>query len=128
MSEEPNDFLDLLAEGDAAKIRSQMNGMEFVLISMSDGEEEDDEDGGALTAEIDGCDALVIFTNEPFAGKFVEEQSDLFEDVEEVEGLVVEGEALLEYLPEGFGMLFDPEVAEGVMVDPELAAKIAAAV
>jgi excinuclease UvrABC helicase subunit UvrB len=91
---------------------------------MSDGSEEDEEGSGALTAEIDGEDALVVFTNETLAGQFVKEQEDLFEDSEEVEGLVVDGEALLEYLPEGFGMLIDPEVEESAMIEPELAAQV----
>lgn len=124
MSDQPNPFLDAIADRDATAIRQAMTGAEFVLISMSDGSEEDEEGSGALTAEIDGEDALVVFTTEALAGQFVKEQEDLFEDSEEVEGLVVEGEALLEYLPEGFGMLIDPEVEESAMIEPELAAKV----
>ena len=127
MSAETNAFLDAIADRDAAAIRREMSGTEFVLISMSDGTEEDDDEGsGALTAEIDGHDALVVFTSEELAGQFVKDQDDLFEDSEEVEGLVVEGDALLEYLPEGFGMLIDPEVEEAAMIDPDLAAAVAA--
>lgn len=124
MSDQPNPFFDAIADRDATAIRKAMTCAEFVLISMSDGSEEDEEGSGALTAEIDGEDALVVFTTEALAGQFVKEQEDLFEDSEEVEGLVVEGEALLEYLPEGFGMLIDPEVEESAMIEPELAAKV----
>ncbi|MDA8744669.1 SseB family protein [Rubripirellula amarantea] len=128
MSDDTNAFLNAIAEKDPAKIRELMAKAEFVLISMSDGnEDEDDDGGGALTAEIDGHEALVIFTSEELAGQFVNEQEDLFEDTEEVEGLVVEGEALLEYLPEGFGMLIDPEFESSEMIEPELAALIVAA-
>lgn len=126
MTAEPNAFLDAIVDRDPAAIRAEMSGAEFVLISMSDAESEEGEESGALTAEIDGHDALVVFTSEELAAKFVKDQADLFEADEEVEGLVVEGDALLEYLPDGFGMLFDPEVEEAAMIDPELAASIAA--
>ena len=126
MSDETNTFLDAITDRDAAAIRQEMTGAEFVLISMSDGEDDDDEGSGALTAEIDGHDALVVFTSESLAGDFVQGQEDLFEDSEEVEGLVVDGEALLDYLPEGFGMLIDPEVDEAAMIDPALAAQVVA--
>lgn len=128
MSEDTNAFLDAIAEGDPAEIRKMMAGAEFVLISMSDGTEgeSEDEGSGALTAEIEGQEALVVFTSEELAGQFVNEQEDLFEDTEEVEGLVVEGDALLQYLPEGFGMLIDPEFDGAAMIDPDLAAQIAA--
>ena len=126
MSDETNALLDAIADRDAAAIRKEMAGAEYVLISMSDGTEDEEDGSGALTAEIDGEDALVVFTTEALAGEFVKEQEDLFEDSEEVEGLVVEGEALLEYLPEGFGMLIDPEVEESAMIDSALAAEVVA--
>ena len=126
MADQSNAFLDAIADRDAAAIRKEMAGAEYVLISMSDGTEDEEDGSGALTAEIDGDDALVVFTSEALAGEFVKEQEDLFEDSEEVEGLVVEGEALLEYLPEGFGMLIDPEVEESAMIDPALATEVAA--
>ncbi len=120
-------FPKLVEDENIDGLRSLLLSREFVLISVSDEGEGDAEDAyGALTAEIDaGYEALVVFTSEEIAGQFVNQQEDLFEDGEEVEGIVVEGDALLEYLPEGFGMLIDPEVEKSTcIVNPVLAAKL----
>lgn len=121
-------FPKLVEDENVEGLRSQILSGEFVLISVSDeGESGEDEAYGALTAEIEeGYEALVVFTSEKIAGDFVNQQEDLFEDGEEVEGIVVEGDALLEYLPEGFGMLFDPEFDDNTCIlNPVLAAKLA---
>ncbi len=124
-------FPALTEARNAEEIRKLILAGEFVLISVvdetEDGEEVDDEDSyGALTAEIDGFEALVVFTSEKIAGEFVNDQDDLFGDGEEVEGIVVEGDALLEYLPEGFGMLIDPEFEDACVIDPALATQVLA--
>jgi hypothetical protein len=125
-----SDFSKLFAaidERDAAQVRSLILANEFVLISISDGEDDDDENVGALTAEIGDFDVLVAFTSEENAGVFVGEMGELFEEEEGVDGVVVDGEALLEYLPDGFGLLLNPEVEDASIVDPTLAAEIASA-
>ncbi|TWU56434.1 hypothetical protein Poly51_23440 [Rubripirellula tenax] len=113
---------------DAEAIRKLILAGEFVLISVEEEDEgnDDGEEGsyGALTAEIDGFEALVVFTSEKIAGEFVNQQADLFGEGEEVEGIVVEGDALLEYLPEGFGMLVDPEFDDACVVDPALVIEV----
>lgn len=121
-----SDFSQLLAaiaDRDAAKLRSLILASEFVLLSVSE-DEEDEENVGALTAEIGDFEVLVAFTSEQNAGVFVREMGDLFEDEEGVDGVVVEGEALLEYLPEGFGLLLNPEVEDASVMDPALVTEI----
>jgi hypothetical protein len=123
-----SDFSKLFAaidERDAAQVRSLILANEFVLISVSEGEDDDEENVGALTAEIGEFDVLVAFTSEQNAGVFVGEMGELFEDEEGVDGVVVDGEALLEYLPDGFGLLLNPEVEDASIVDPTLAAEVA---
>lgn len=125
-----SDFANLfsaISERDAAQIRSQILANEFVLISVSDGDDDDDENVGALTAEIGEFDVLVVFTTEENAGTFVREMDDLFGDEEGVDGVIVEGESMLEYLPEGYGILLNPEVEEASVIDPELAAEVLSA-
>lgn len=123
---ETSPFPSLTATRDVDSLRKVILAGEFVLISVSSGEDGDDDDDGygALTAEIDGFEALVVFSSETLAGEFVNGQEDLFEDGEEVEGIVVEGDALLEYLPDGFGMLVDPEFDDASVIDPPLAKSI----
>lgn len=114
---------EAVAERDVASLRTVLLGHEFVLISVSDGTD-DEENVGALTAELEGFDVLVAFTSESRAGEFVGEMDELFEDNEEVEGVVVEGDAMLEYLPEGYGILVDPEADGACVIEPTLASEV----
>jgi hypothetical protein len=50
----------------------------------------------------------------------VQESGDLFASDESVDGVVVDGEALLEYLPDGFGILMDPESDSAIVIEPGL--------
>ena len=81
MSEsQSSSLLSAIAERDAAQIRSLILDGEFVLLSISEGEDDDEEDVGALTAEVGDFDVLVAFTSEKNAGVFVRETEDLFDD------------------------------------------------
>jgi len=112
-----------IPERDAEQLRSLIVASEFVLISI--GEEDDGEENvAALTAEVGDFDVLVVFTSEQNASHFVGEMGELFEDEEDVEGVVVEGDALLGYLPDGFGLLINPEVEEANVIDPTLVTEI----
>ncbi|GAA4459288.1 MULTISPECIES: SseB family protein [Novipirellula] len=115
-----------IAERNAKEIRSILLGLDFVLINIDDEDEGDgdEESMGALTAEIEDADVLVAFSSEENAGLFVGEMGDLFSEEDEVQGFVVDGETLLEFLPEGFGLLINPETEYKQIIDPELATEI----
>ncbi len=115
-----------IVDRDAAAVRVQIIQREFILINVSDGEDdgEAEEEMGALTAEIDDFDVLVVFTSEENAGRFVEGMGELFEEEDEVTGFVVEGDALLEYLPEGYGLLINAECDGVQVIDPLLVSEI----
>ena len=123
MSDAEIKLIAAINERDASQVRSLILAREFVMISIS-GEQEDDDNVGALTAELGDFDVLVVFTSEQNAGVFVREMGELFENEEEVDGVFVEGNAMLEYLPDGFGILLDPEVEGVCVIDPTLAAEI----
>ena len=123
MSDADNKLTAAINDRDASQVRSQILAREFVMISIS-GEEDNDDNVGALTAELGDFDVLVVFTSEQNAGVFVREMGELFENEEEVDGVVVEGNAMLEYLPDGFGILLDPEIESACVIDPTLAAEI----
>ncbi|MFK8111111.1 MAG: hypothetical protein AB8B91_02865 [Rubripirellula sp.] len=114
---------EAVTERDVDGLRGLILANEFVLISVSDGTE-DEENMGALTAELGDFDVLVAFTTEANAGAFVGEMDELFEDNEEVEGVVVEGNSMLEYLPDGYGLLLDPETDSACVIEPGLAAEV----
>ena len=123
MSDADNQLIAAISERNASQVRSLILAREFVMISIS-GEEDDDDNVGALTAEMGDFDVLVVFTSEQNAGVFVREMGELFENEEEVDGVVVEGNAMLEYLPEGFGILLNPEIESACVIEPALAAEI----
>jgi hypothetical protein len=56
----------------------------------------------------------------------VQEMEDLFEEDDEVEGMFVDGEALMDLLADGLGLLLNPEDESAAVIDPELAKLIAA--
>ncbi|TWT81002.1 hypothetical protein CA13_24490 [Planctomycetes bacterium CA13] len=123
-SESNNHALDAaIADRDVSKIRTLILGLQFVLINIDD-DEEDDESMGALTAEVEEEEVLVAFTSEEHAGQFVEEMGDLFTELDEVQGFIVDGETLLDYLPEEFGLLLNPETDEKQIIDGGLVSEI----
>ena len=124
---EESELLTAINDRDAASVRKHVRQSEFILVDVSDEESEDDSDVGALTASIDDFDVLVVFTSEEAAGQFVEAMPEMFEDQDDITGHVVEGEALLEYLPDNFGLLVNPESDEAQVVDPVFVKEVLAA-
>ena len=124
MTENPSPFHDAVAERDVNQLRSLLSSGEFILLSTTKSEQEDDGNVGAVTAEVGDMEVLVVFTSEETAGQFVHDSGDLFDEDEEVDGVVVEGGALLEYLPEGFGILLDPEGDEALIIEPGIIAEL----
>jgi hypothetical protein len=122
-----NDLMAAITDRDAATVRQHFLNQQFILISIVEEEEEDEDDQvGALTAEINDFDVLVVFTSEETAEHFVQSMGDMFED-QEVSGSIFEGETLLEYLPENFGLLIDAESKDSRVVDPLLVSEVLAA-
>jgi hypothetical protein len=68
-----------------------------------------DDDFGAMVLEVDDFPALAAFTSEECAGNFAAANLDLCGDDGTVPGFVVDGQALLEYLPAGYGLILNPE-------------------
>lgn len=101
-------FQDAIDQNDLASVARQIVKHQFLLIHLAD-ESESDEILGALTAEYQGEDYLVAFSNQENAGKFVEKRSDLFDAESEVSGFWVDGQMMLDYLDEELGLLIDPD-------------------
>ena len=100
-------LLEAVTERDAKAVRTNLVERTFVVIKISNAE------------------ALVAFTSEARAGVFVEEMDDLFDEDDEVEGLFIEGDALIDQLGDGLGLLINPEDESAAVIDPELAKQIA---
>lgn len=122
MSADPiSELVAVINDRDAVKLLALMNQTDFIMIRVGD-EDEEDGDGnlGALTADVEDFDVLVAFTTEENGSKFISTMGDIFEAGEEVEGFYVDGSTLLEYLPEEFGLLIDPESETTTIIDPSL--------
>ena len=119
-------LLTAVAERDAAAIRSMFSDCTFVVISIVGSDDSEDDEVSTLRAEVSDFEALVAFTSETKASVFVQEMEELFEDDDEVEGMFVDGDALVELLTGGLGLLLNPEDESAVVIDPELAKLVAA--
>lgn len=117
------DLVAAIENQDADTIKRLLADGEFILINVQ-GPEDDDEDEesiGALTADLEDMQVLVVFSSEEHAGTFVSEMTDMFDPNEEVQGFMVEGDMLLDYLPDEFGMLINPETDDALIVTAALA-------
>ncbi|MDE0863765.1 MAG: hypothetical protein OSA98_08255 [Rubripirellula sp.] len=126
MSDTNANLHDAITEGNVPELHTKILASEFVLLSTSQSEDSEDENIGALTAEIEDFEVLVAFTSEENAKNFVQEMGELFAEDESVDGILVEGAAMLEYLPEGYGLLLDPELENASIMDPRMTADIMA--
>jgi len=109
---------DAVAERDVPLLYSLMVGKEFILLSNS--KDEQDQHDGAFIAEIDEMEALMVFTEDSVARKFVDEAGAALPDDEEVDGIYIEGLALIHYLPEEFGIMLDAECDHALIIEPEI--------
>ena len=111
----------------AKKLFQLIIAQQFVLISVSDEQDADDEDAmGAITAEVDDYEVLVAFTSEPLASEFIDSMGDMFGEEDHIQGFIVDGDALLEYLPNDYGLLMNPETALTALIEPKLSQQVIA--
>ena len=124
MSASLAEYLDAASQGDASQLRSLLVDSELLLLSTSGSDEGEDGDLGAIVAEIEDTEVLVVFTTEQAARDFVAENGELFEEDEEVDAIVVEGKALIDYLPDEYGILFDPVSDDSILIEPDLVREV----
>lgn len=117
------DLVAAIENQNAESIKQLLANAEFILINVQgpEDDDEDDESIGALTADLEDMQVLVVFSSEEHAGTFVSEMTDMFDPEEEVQGFMVEGDMLLDYLPEEFGMLINPETDDALIMTAALA-------
>jgi hypothetical protein len=107
--------------GTAAEIAGALAQQDFTLIEMTN-----DEDGskGAFTGEFEDYPVLVAFTSQDHAADFAGANEDLLDANGEMPAFVVRGKDLLRYLPDGMGVVFNPESAEEKVIPPQLVGQI----
>lgn len=100
---------------DPAELRAFLYQREFTLI---DSHLSPPEQGTApYMHRVNDFDMVVAFTSNEHAGTFAGAVSDVFGE-EGIDGFVVSGEDLIKFLPEGCGVLFNPETDEIAVLEP----------
>ena len=117
-------LFDAIAQSNAAEIARFLAQEEFTLV-----EEVSQEDGskGAMIAEFDDFPVLVAFTSNDHAAEFAGGNPDLLAHDGSLPAFVVGGTDLLRYLPDGFGVVFNPESAEENVIPPDLVRQVKSA-
>lgn len=108
---ESGHLMAALEGGDPEEIARAMLKHDFTLIRDWD-EDMSEDDFGGLILEVEGFPALVAFTSAECAGNYVATEPDLIGEDGTAPGFVVEGKSLFESLPEGYGLLINPETDE----------------
>ena len=126
MSDPTPNVHEAITNGDVPDIHSKILASEFILLSTSKADESEEENVGALTAELEEVEVLIAFTSEENAKAFVDEMADLFSEDESVDGILVNGSAMLEYMPDGYGLLLDPELEPCSLMNPDVTASVLA--
>tara|TARA_Y100000385_G_C13023144_1_gene607116 strand:- start:589 stop:978 length:390 start_codon:yes stop_codon:yes gene_type:complete len=126
MSDPTPNVHEAITNGDVPDIHSKILASDFILLSTSKADENEEESVGALTAELEDVEVLIAFTSEDNAKAFVDEMDDLFAEDESVDGILVNGSAMLEYMPDGYGLLLDPELEPCSLMNPDVTASVLA--
>jgi hypothetical protein len=111
---------DAIEQRDAVLVRQLFDTAEFVLLTVSDEGDDDEEGANVFSTDMDGMDLLVAFTNEQAAGDFVRSMEEIYEEGDEIEGYVLDGDALLDYMPPEHGVFLNPESDDSLVIDHEL--------
>jgi hypothetical protein len=86
----------------------------------------DSSDGGtaALVLDIDAHPVVAAFTSRKYIAAFVQDQPELFDDLDNVKVFIVEGRNVVLNLPEGGGIVIDPASDDEQYLEPELVDRI----
>ena len=111
-----NHILEALAEDNQTEIARLFPAHEFTLIELLD--QTDEEGTAALTAEVEDYLVLVAFTSNEHVDTFAEKVPDLFDKEGSIPGFNLNGFEMLTFLPEDFGILFNPESEDCFVMNP----------
>ena len=113
---------EAVAERDAGQLKSLIISGEFTILSSS--VDDEDQNVGAFIAEIDTIEALIVFSTDSIARSFVEGIKDPTVEDESIDGILIDGPSLLEYLPDDYGVLLDAESEHALIIEPDLIREI----
>lgn len=106
--------LALAAEqGDSTEVHRIIRSHDFMVLQQFDpdtGEVNENEDGSfnVVLVEVEEDTAVVAFTQEKFASEFLHDVEDELPDAENYPAVMLDGNTLLDGLPEDCGLLINP--------------------
>jgi|GEM_PF-3100569 hypothetical protein len=107
---------EAVADNDLPLLYSLVTKNEFILLSSS--KDEQGRHDGAFIVEIDDMEALLVFTENDIAKQFVEGANASAEDPEEIDGIYIEGPALIDYLPSDYAIMLDADCDNTLIIEP----------
>ena len=113
---------EAVAERDTGQLKSLIISGEFTILSSS--VDDEDQNVGAFIAEIDTIEALIVFSTDAITRSFVEGMKDPTGEDESIDGILIDGPSLLEYLPDNYGILLDAESENALIIEPDLIREI----
>jgi hypothetical protein len=114
-------LIEAIHQGDIAVIAREMHRRDFTLIQ--DSAVSAEEGMAPLIMEVEGFPALVAFSSQEHAMRFVGAEPELLNEGS-VTTFVVSGEHLLAGQPEGFGVVLNDESEDSAVLPPDLMEKI----
>ncbi|HXG12844.1 MAG TPA: SseB family protein [Gemmataceae bacterium] len=108
-----------VASGKVDEIACRIRELDFTLI-----ETPEVASGAALMAETDDFPVMVAFTSMNHAKQFASAVPGMLDADGSMPAFVVAGKDLLTYLPEGCGVLLNPESEDSTVLSPELVEEI----
>ena len=100
-------------QGDLTEVHRIIRSHDFMVLQQFDpetGEVSENEDGSfnVVLVEVEEDAAVVAFTQEKFAAEFLHDVEDDLPDAENYPAVMLDGNALLDGLPEDCGLLINP--------------------
>jgi len=100
-------------QGDLGEAHRIIRSHEFMVLQQFDSEtgevsKNDDGSFNVVLVEVEEDTAVVAFTQEKFASEFLHDVGDELPDAENYPAVMLDGNALLDGLPEDCGLLFNP--------------------
>jgi phage FluMu protein Com len=111
-----------VGRGNAVEVAKLLRRQDFTIIEAT--EESDGGGKAAVMAQVDGFSVLVAFTSRGHAERFAGAVPGMLGDDGTMPAFVVAGKDLLTYLPDGHGVLLNPETEDAAVVPPDLVDEI----
>ena len=112
-------------ENDIGAAHRIIRSNEFMVLQQFDpetGEVNENDDGSfnVVLVEVEEDTAVVAFTQEKFASEFLHDVQDELPEIENYPAVMLDGNALLDGLPEDCGLLINPGAPTECYFPPEL--------